>query len=97
MRLMRLTYSIAHVPAKILITADALSLAPVQEPNGAEDHFTQKVEAHVGCVVTSLPATDRRLTEIRAQQEEDEVCQKAVAFCIDGLPDKQRLSTAMKQ
>ena len=97
MRLRRLTYSIEHLPRKNLITADALSRAPVQQPNGAEEHFTQGVEAHVSCVVANLPATDRRLTEIRAKQQDDELCQKVVAFCTGGWPDKQRLSTVTKQ
>ena len=61
MRLMRLTYSIAHVLSENLITADALSRAPMQELNRAEEHFTLEVEAYFSCVVASLPATDRRL------------------------------------
>ena len=97
MRLMRFTYTVVHVLGKNLITADALSRAPVQQPSGAEEDFTREVEAYVNCVVASYPATDRRLVEIRAQQQEDAVCLKIAAFCIGGWPDKQRLSGPMKQ
>ena len=88
---------ITKICVKPIFYIDALSRAPVHQPSGAEEDFTREVEAYVNCVFASYPATDRRLVEIRAQQQEDAVCQKIAAFCVEGWPDKQRLSGPMKQ
>ena len=72
MRLMRYMYTIAHVPGKTLITADALSRAPRERPlTEAEELLTDEVTAQANLVVGSLPGTEKRLAEIRARQLEE--------------------------
>ena len=71
MRLMRFDFSISHVPGKELITADALSRAPVSP---GENDLDEEVSAYISLIVNSLPATEKRLQEIRRKQEKDEVC-----------------------
>ena len=71
MRLMRFQYTISHVPGKELITADALSRVPIFDENV---ELESEVSAYVSLVMNSLPATERRLAEIRMEQDQDEVC-----------------------
>lgn len=56
MRLMRFQYAISHIPGKELITADALSRAPVSEENV---ELESEVSAYVSLVTNSLLATER--------------------------------------
>lgn len=74
MRLMRFEFQIDHVPGKSLSSADVLSRAPVSKP-AAQDHDLQEdVNLYVHQVIQNLPASERRLEEIRTHLEEDEVC-----------------------
>ena len=43
-----------------------------------------------------MPATEKRLEEIRKHQKKDPVCQKLAEFCRSGWPDKRTLSTDLK-
>ena len=97
MRLMRYSYKIKHVPGKENITADALSRAPVyRDLTKAEKQLNEEISLYVASVIECLPGTERRLNEIRLQQEEDEVCRKLKEYATDGWPDKSRLSTALR-
>ena len=59
LRLARYSYTIQHVPGKLLYTADALSRAPA--PGKGSLQFEPEVEAFVEAIVTNLPATRPRL------------------------------------
>ena len=60
---------------KSLVTADALSRAPQERPlTEAEELVTDEVPAQSNLVVGALPATEKRLAEIRARQPEYDVC-----------------------
>ena len=76
MHLMRYMYTIARVPGKSLTTADAVSRAPQERPlTEAEELLTDEVTAQANMVVGALPATEKRLAEIRARQlEDDRLC-----------------------
>ena len=77
MRLMHFRYGISHVPGKDLITADTLSRAPVVESQHTEDKsFQDECQAYVNSVMSALPATDKRLLEIKQAQTGDATCQK---------------------
>ncbi|KAK7930380.1 hypothetical protein WMY93_006775 [Mugilogobius chulae] len=66
LRLLRFSFNIIHVPGKNLVTADALSRAPLAGPPSAGDlQLEKEVEVFVDCVVSHLPATDKRLEEIK--------------------------------
>ena len=78
---MRFDFSISHVPGKELITADTLSRAPVSP---GENDLDEEVSAYISFIVNSLPATEKRLQEIRRKQEEDEVCRQIKEYCDTG-------------
>ena len=82
LRLMRFQFKIVHVPGKELNTADALSRAPLNTV-GDQDRSDQ-VDAYVDATVNGLPATQKRLEEIRAEQERDEVSIQLKAYCQHG-------------
>ena len=72
MRLMRFRYSMSHVPGKDLITADALSRAPVVESQEPQDKsFQDECQTYVNAVMSALPVTDKRLLEIKQAQADD--------------------------
>jgi hypothetical protein len=57
-----------------LITADALSRAPVSRSTQEDDELRQEVNIYVNMIIKSLPATEQRLETIKALQDEDETC-----------------------
>ena len=58
---MRFDFAIAHVPGKLMYTADSLSRSPqeckVQESKSRND-LRDEVEAYVNAVLVTLPASD---------------------------------------
>ena len=88
MRLMRFSFTIEHVPGKDLITADALSRAPLPDVTAADKQFQEDVYLFVNHVVESLPASDSRREEIRKHQEEDHICRQVVQYCKEGWPER---------
>ncbi len=82
---MRFQFSISHVPGKSLITADTLSRAPAPNATAEEDTLLgEEVEAYVSGVYQTIPATERRLEEIRMHQEDDEICRQIMRYCQSG-------------
>ncbi|KAI4881647.1 hypothetical protein NFI96_006235, partial [Prochilodus magdalenae] len=71
MRLMAFCYSISHVAGKKLATADVLSRAPLRESE--QPKREEEIKLYVSMVVSTLPATEKRLQEIRKCQEGDEI------------------------
>ena len=97
MRLMRYMYTIAHVPGMSLVTADALSRAPQERPlTEAEELFADEVTAQANLVVGALPATEKRLAEIRARQLEDDVCRQVMRYCAEGWPSHPSLPSVLR-
>ena len=95
MRLLRFQYSISYVPGKSLTTADTLSRAPVNQEQqwGLQE---EEIALYAHSVLSEIPASDRRLEEIRERQEEDEVCQQLAVYCQIGWPEKDRVPEALK-
>ena len=97
MRLMGFKYSISHLPGKDLITADALSIAPVTQPSRQDDVLTQEVQAFVDLVISSFPSTQKMLNKIKSSQENDPTCQEVKRYCELGWPvDKKAVSQRVK-
>ena len=69
MRLMRYQFTICHIPGKDLVIADTLSRAPVCDSDHCSSLLEQEVDAYVRLVIGSLPATEKRLEDIRSHQE----------------------------
>ena len=90
LRLSRFTYSVEHVPGKLLNTADTLSrnLLPTLEG----DISTRDVDCFIHAVIASLPASSERVDVYKAAQAADTICQQVVTFCLKGWPE-QRIHT----
>jgi len=71
MRLMWFSYDVVYVPDSKLVTGDALSRAPILSTDGVS--LESFVESFLHQVIRSLPATSRRLDDIRQALEHDEV------------------------
>lgn len=76
MRLMKLSYQISHVAGKNLVIADTLSRAPVAQISAVDQQLTEEVDAYVNMIISSLPATDVMIQDIKASQSSDTTCQK---------------------
>ena len=90
LRLSRYNYTIVHVPGKILNTADALSHDPLprQETNDEEQDFESLIIADI----QYLPATQRKLDEIRKEQQSDTTCSTVSNYCQHGWPPKTKVN-----
>ena len=93
---MRFQFSISHVPGKDLIIADALSRAPVADAISDDVLLQQEADALISVVLTSLPATEQRIEEIKKLQLTDPVCQQISLYCQMGWPDKKSLEGPLK-
>ena len=93
---MRFSFTILHVPGKDLTIADALSWAPYLVPIERDEQFQQEVEVFVELVISTLPATEHRLVQIRQKQEEDVICRKLAEFCRNGWPTRTKCPSMLK-
>ena len=89
MRLMRYIYTISHVPGKNIATADVLSRAP-ERAAGDKDLETE-INLYAHQVMSSLPATERRLQQIKDHQDKDDILKQVNQYCISGWPDKRNI------
>nr|KAG5690638.1 hypothetical protein BaRGS_022137 [Batillaria attramentaria] len=82
MRMMRFNPQAFYAPSKDLVVADALSRSPLSYDSLQEDsqQARQDIEAHVDCVRSTWPATDKRLTEIAAETSCDRVLSAGVQY-----------------
>ena len=96
MRLMRFLFTISYVPGKHLITADALSRAPITSFPESEEELHKSVDMYVCAILSTLPATDNRIKQLQSSQTEDEVCQQLITFCTEGWPNKNRIPGILK-
>jgi transposase InsO family protein len=85
LRLMKYSYTVYHVPGKRIYTADTLSRAPLSGTSSVESKSEDT--AFVDSIIESLPATEKRLQEIREHLENDEVLQTVMGYCKRGWPD----------
>ena len=73
LRLARFDYIVCHVPGKLLYTADALSRAPLNDVVDAV-WLGKEADFFADQVVTSLPASAKRLREYKEGQDADTEC-----------------------
>ena len=93
MRLMKFSYRIS---GKNLIIADALSQAPSLHVSSADYELKTEVDAYVNAIISSLPATDTKLEEIKSSQQNDLICKQLTQFCLNGWPSSSKLSVEVK-
>ena len=88
MRMLRFTYDLEFVAGKNLVTADALSRAPVGK--GEKDEELES-DNFVNSVFSNIDATDKRLLEVKKAQESDPEISKIMSYCSqDFWPDSAR-------
>ena len=94
---MQYAYTISHVPGKNLYTADALSRAPLVRPLTVEEsRFTDEVSAQASLVVSEIPATETCLADIRARQQDEEVCRQVMRYYLEGWPSHPSLPSSLR-
>ena len=88
---MRYSFSIVHRPGKYLYMADALSHAPLRETidRGSEE-FQREVNFYVNAILVQLPASDRRLEEIRREVAKDDTLAIVSQYVKHRWPDDKR-------
>ena len=91
LRLARFSYTIEHVPGKLLYTADTLSRAPASPAGVNSLQFVEEVEAFAQAIISTLPASEHRLQAYRRVQEEDYECKQLIQYCKTGWPNKGAL------
>ena len=86
MRMMRFAPTVVHVPGKEQITADALSRAPVDGPDSQDATLVDNVEIFTAQTLDLLPASQKKLLEIRDAQREDAILRQVVQYVQAGWP-----------
>ncbi|GBN27584.1 Retrovirus-related Pol polyprotein from transposon 17.6 [Araneus ventricosus] len=92
LRMMKFSYTIVHIPGKELFAADALSRNPQKVPYKREE-LEVEIDAFIQMITSSLPASSRRLDELRVSQLKDETCQKLTDYVLKGWPSKKEADT----
>ncbi|GBL76715.1 Retrovirus-related Pol polyprotein from transposon 17.6 [Araneus ventricosus] len=92
LRMMKFSYTIVHIPGKELFAADALSRNPQKVPYKREE-LEAEIDAFIQMITSSLPASSRRLDELRVAQLKDETCQKLTDYVLKGWPSKKEVDT----
>ena len=88
LRLMRYNPRVVHVAGKNQITTDALSRAPVSDPDPADVDLIDNTTAF---------ATTHKLQEIRQAQKADNVLHQVREHCIQGWPVYMPENSLLKQ
>ena len=91
MRMLWYCFTISHVPGKNLIMADTLSRAPA--PGKLEQ---DSLHSEVDATFESIPATERRLEEIRHHQDEDAIVRQHKEYCQSRWPVKGAIPGVLK-
>eukprot|EP00731_Ephydatia_muelleri_P004100 Em0002g276a len=96
LRLMHYSYSITHVPGKLLYTADTLSRAPTTNSPKDLIPLQEEAEVFIDSAIQCLPTTGEKLKEFSASQASDAVCSQVMKYCQFGWPDKHRVTDDIK-
>ena len=87
MRVMRYSFQIEYKKGKDLITADALSRAPVRPAEKEDKQLEEEADSMVDHILSSVPATPSRLEQIRQELSKDPVCSQIQRFVHEGWPE----------
>ena len=97
MRMMRFDFKITHVPGKDLTIADTLSRAPASISTKDDQLLQSEADVYVQAAMLALPATEKRLNEIRKKQKEDQVCDQVMRSCKRGWPTVKSLPASVRK
>ena len=93
---MQFVFTVTHIPGKDLTIADMLSRAPIAAASDVDTQFSHDVEMLVNTIMSSLPATEQRLTEIAHEQNKDKICKQLIQYCQSGWPSKHQVPQSLK-
>ena len=96
LRMAKFDYVVAHIPGKLLYTADALSRAPTSKAGEEPQQLQEEIEAFVESVTSALPASKQRLEIYRKGQAQDAVCKKVQEYCQNDWPRKHLLESTLR-
>lgn len=82
-------YTISHVTGKNIATADVLSRAP-ERTTGDRNQETE-INLYTHQVMSSFPATEIRLQQIKDQQDRDDMLKQVKKYCISEWPDQRSI------
>uniref|UniRef100_A0AAV2K977 Reverse transcriptase/retrotransposon-derived protein RNase H-like domain-containing protein n=1 Tax=Knipowitschia caucasica TaxID=637954 RepID=A0AAV2K977_KNICA len=88
MRLMRFNAEAVYAPGKTLAVADALSRGPLEQTG--DEHLEEDVTVHIGAVLSHLPATPRKLQQIRDHTIQDPELQLVKQLTQTGWSEYER-------
>ena len=97
MCMMQFHFTIIHVPGKNLVMADALSKAPVDNRSMDGTSIQKEAEAYVHLIMSSMPVTEKRLTDIHVSQDKDEICLQVKKYVHSGWPHQSRITGDLKK
>ena len=52
---------------------------------------------YLNVIISSLPAADTKLEEIKSSQQNDPICKHLTQFCLNGWPSSSKLSVEVKR
>ena len=93
-RLRTLKYSLTvyHVPGKHNNIADLVSRQPLSKPDAEDKRLSREIESAAISTVSSLPASEHRLHDLRLQQAEDTTLRQVItSSTMDGQINSQTL------
>ena len=74
-----------------------MSRAPIASfPESEEELLHKSVDMYVCAILSTLPATDKRIKRLQRNQTENEVCQHLITFYTEGWPNKNRVPGILK-
>ena len=97
MRLMRFSFTIFHTAGKNLHVADALSRASVRNANADELKTEENLHIFVNPLIQCLPASKKKLEEIKRLQDQDDDIKAVKEFCKTEWPKSPDECEAIKK
>ena len=88
MRLMRYSFDVFHTPGKDLLAADALSRTPQQEEEPNFD-LEDEIELFVNQITDTVPIASQRLSQLKAEQDQDTTCIMLAKYALEGWPTER--------
>ena len=83
--MMQFHFTIIHVSGKNLVTTDPSPTAAVHGQSLYRWNLnTKEAEAYFHLIMNSMPATEKKLTDIRASQDKDEICLQVKKYVQNG-------------
>jgi len=69
-----------------LFVPDVLSRLPLSHFSERDEELLKEVETYIDAVTALVPATDKRLQEVREGLLSDATCSKVIDYCTKGWP-----------